>query len=132
MSYRSAFAKILLVLFASTTTLPAEINPVWTKPFPAFHIAGNLYYFGSQDLASYLIATPRGLILINSDLESSVPLIRQSVESLGFHFYDIKILLISHAHYDHCAGSAEILRLTGAKYFVMASDVSVVESGGKT
>jgi metallo-beta-lactamase class B len=60
-----------------------------------------------------------------------VPLIKKSVGSLGFHFSDIKILLISHAHDDHCAGSEQIIRLTGAKYFVMAGDVSVVESGGR-
>ena len=81
-------------------------------------------------LASYLIVTPQGDILINSSLESSVPLIRTSVEQLGFHFQDIKILLISHAHSDHDAGSAEVKRETGAKYMVMDGDVSVVESGG--
>lgn len=121
------FASIICALPLSAQH-PAE----WTNPFPAFRIAGNLYYVGSQDLASYLIATPKGLILINSDLEASVPLIQKSVESLGFHFSDVKILLISHAHYDHCAGSAEIIKRTGAKYYVMDGDVSVVESGGKT
>lgn len=110
---------------------PAKTNPAWTHPFPPFHIAGNLYYVGSQDLASYLIVTPQGLILINSDLPSSPSLIRASVEKLGFHFSDIKILLISHAHFDHCGGSEAILRATGAKYFVMDADVPVVESGGK-
>ena len=123
---------ILLCSFAFTTWLPAQIDPAWTRPFPPFRIAGNLYYVGSKDLASYLIATPRGLILINSNLESSPPLIRKSVETLGFRFSDIKILLISHAHYDHCAGSARLIRLTGAKYEVMGPDVSVVVSGGKT
>ncbi|MGB7266565.1 MAG: subclass B3 metallo-beta-lactamase [Terracidiphilus sp.] len=122
----------LLISLSSITALAASYPPAWTHPFPPFRIAGNLYYVGSQDLASYLIATPKGLILINSSLESSVPLIRKSVETLGFRFSDIKILLISHAHYDHCAGSARILRLTGAKYFVMDADVSVIESGGKT
>ena len=115
-------------------TLPiwAVQEPAWTAPFPPYRIAGNLYYVGSADLASYLIATPKGLILIDSDLASSPPLIRKSVEALGFRFSDIKILLISHAHVDHCAGSAEIIRETGAKYFVMNGDVSVVESGGKS
>ena len=106
--------------------------PTWTQPFPPFRIAGNLYYVGSDDLASYLIATPKGLILINSNLTSSPPLIRKSVEALGFRFSDIKILLISHAHSDHCAGSAEIIKQTGAKYEVMDGDVRVVESGGKS
>ena len=126
------FVLVLPVFFADVTPLSAATNPEWTQPFPAFRIAGNLYYVGSGDLASYLIATPKGLILINSNLESSPGLIRKSVETLGFRFADIKILLISHAHYDHCAGSAEILRETHAKYYVMDADVPVVESGGKT
>lgn len=112
-------------------TASAQTNADWTTPFPAFRIAGNLYYVGSKGLASYLVATPKGHILINSDLESSVPLIRASVEKLGFKFSDIRILLISHAHWDHDGGSAEVKRLTGAKYMVMDADVPVVESGGK-
>jgi metallo-beta-lactamase class B len=109
----------------------AQGHPEWTEPFPAFRIADNLYYVGSKDLASYLVTTPEGDILINSSLESSPPLIRKSVESLGFKFSDVKILLISHAHWDHDAGSAKIKALTGAKYMVMDADVPVVESGGK-
>src|SRR5690349_5242530 len=108
--------------------LAGQASSDWTEPFPAFPIAGNLYYVGSRGLASYLIATPQGHILINSDLESNVPMIRASVEKLKFS--DIKILLISHAHWDHDAGSAAIKRLTGAAYMVMDADVPVVESGG--
>ena len=121
---------ITLIVVADSARTPVQND--WTEPFPAFRIAGNLYYVGSRGLASYLIATPEGHILINSDLEANVPMIRSSVESLGFKFNDIKILLISHAHYDHCAGSDMIKRLTGAKYMVMEGDVDVVESGGKT
>ncbi|MBI3416567.1 MAG: subclass B3 metallo-beta-lactamase [Verrucomicrobia bacterium] len=112
--------------------LCAQVNPDWTEPFPPFRIAGNLYYMGSKGLANYLITTSQGHILINSDLEANVPLIRASVDKLGFKFTDIKILLISHAHWDHCAGSVAIKALTGAKYMVMDADVSAVESGGKT
>ena len=104
----------------------------WTEPFPPFKVAGNLYYVGSKGLAGYLVTTPQGHILINSNLEESVPQIQASVEKLGFKFTDIKILLISHAHWDHNAGSATIKRLTGAKYLVMKADVAAVESGGKT
>lgn len=102
----------------------------WTTPIAPFKIADNLYYVGSRDLASYLIVTPEGDILINSNLVSSPALIRKSVEQLGFKFSDIKILLISHAHFDHDAGSAEIKKLSGAQYMVMDADVPVVESGG--
>jgi metallo-beta-lactamase class B len=123
--------RLLTVLSLLAGSLLAQANPSWTEPFPPFKIAGNVYYVGSRDLASYLIATPQGHILINSNLESSVPQIRDSVEKLGFHFSDVNILLISHAHWDHDAGSAEIKKLTGAQYMVMDGDVPVVESGGK-
>jgi len=125
-------AMLALMIFVLPVALKAQPSPDWTTPFPPFHIAGNLYYVGTADLASYLVVTPKGLILINSNLASSPPLIRKGVEALGFKWSDIKILLISHAHYDHCAGSATILKETGAKYEVMDADVSVVESGGRT
>jgi metallo-beta-lactamase class B len=115
-----------------SATLFAQLNPDWTAPFPPHKIIANVYYVGSKDLASYLITTPQGHILINSNLESSVPSIRANVERLGFRFSDIKILLISHAHFDHCAGSALIKQLTGAKYMVMDGDVPVVEDGGRS
>ena len=108
----------------------AQSPSSWTEPFPPHTIAGNLHYVGSRDLASYLITTNEGHILINSSLEESVPLIRASVEKLGFKFADVKVLLISHAHADHCAGSAEIKKLTGARYMVMEGDVPAIESGG--
>src|SRR5271169_818394 len=94
-------------LLASQTHAQVQTNPDWLTPIAPFHIAGNLYYVGSKDLASYLIVTPKGLILINPSFKESVPLIRSSVEQLGFKFKDIKILLISHAHGDHDAGGAE-------------------------
>ena len=119
----------LLIVMAFAGNAVAQEND-WTEPFPPFRIAGNLYYVGSKGLANYLIATPQGHILINSDLEANVPLIRASVEKLGFKFSDIKILLISHAHWDHDAGSALIKQITGATYMVMDADVPVVESGG--
>ena len=119
-----------LVLLVSGRPAAPQAND-WLEPFPAFRIAGNLYYVGSRGLASYLVTTPRGHVLINSDLEANVPMIRASVEKLGFKYADIRILLISHAHFDHDAGSALIKRQTGASYMVMAGDVPVVESGGR-
>jgi metallo-beta-lactamase class B len=124
------FMMLLCILLCLPACMQAADKPEWTAPIAPFQIADNLYYVGSKDLASYLVVTPKGDILINSNLVSSPPLIKKSVEQLGFRFSDVKILLISHAHYDHDAGSAEIKRLTGAQYMVMDGDVPVVESGG--
>ena len=120
---------LLLLLFAGRAQ--AQQTPDWTTPFPPYRVIGNIYYVGSQGLASYLITTPQGNILINSNLDKSAPMIRESIEKLGFRFSDTKILLISHAHWDHCSGSAAIKELTGAKYMVMDADVPEIEAGGK-
>ncbi|WP_158941447.1 subclass B3 metallo-beta-lactamase [Granulicella sp. S190] len=122
----------LLLTFVFVCGLFAQDNPKWTTNHEPFRVIGNVYYVGSKDLASYLITTPQGHILINSNLPSSVPQIRKNIEALGFRFGDVKILLISHAHLDHCSGSKLLKQLTGAKYMVMDRDVPVVESGGKT
>jgi CubicO group peptidase (beta-lactamase class C family)/glyoxylase-like metal-dependent hydrolase (beta-lactamase superfamily II) len=103
----------------------------WYEPFPAHKILGNVYYVGSKDLATYLITTPEGHILINSGFERTVPLIQKSVESLGFKMTDVKILLASHAHSDHIAGHALLQKATGAKVYVMRGDDQVIASGGK-
>jgi len=125
------FLSFLVLTTALARSLRAQNPPDWTEPFPPHRVIANVYYVGSRGLASYLIATPKGHILINSSMESNVQMIAESIEKLGFHFVDVKILLISHAHWDHCAGSALLKKLTGAKYMVMDGDVPVVESGGK-
>jgi metallo-beta-lactamase class B len=129
---RIFFQILILVLSPIGSSLGQSTPPDWTEPFPPFHIAGNLYYVGSKGLANYLITTPQGNILINSDLEANVPMIHASIEKLGFKLEDTKILLISHAHWDHDAGSALIKEMTRARYMVMDADTAVVESGGKT
>lgn len=104
------------------------------RPFPPHRIMGNIYYVGTETQASFLVSTPEGLILINSNFERHVPIIRKAVEQLGFKFTDIKILLGSHAHADHQEGDALVKELTGAQVMAMAEDVPLLERirpGGK-
>jgi metallo-beta-lactamase class B len=129
---RAILSWLLLLLVHSPTLILADVNPSWTTPIAPFRIADDLYYVGSQDLASYLIVTPKGNILINANLVTSPPQLRASVESLGFHWNDTKVLLNSQAHADHMGGAAEVIRETHAKNMVMDGDVSVVETGART
>lgn len=102
--------------------------------FPPHKIAGNIYYVGTESLGSYLVTTPQGHVLINTDYERTVPTIQASVEKLGFKFSDIKIILGSHAHGDHMQGDALVKELTGAQVVAMAEDVPalrVMRSNGK-
>jgi metallo-beta-lactamase class B len=114
---------------------PWEIAPPRTREannsaFPPHRVIGNVYFVGTADYASFLITSDQGHILINPDFEDSVPLIQKSVEQLGFKFQDIKIILVSHAHGDHCAGTARAKELTGAQVMVMDIDAQLMEKGG--
>lgn len=123
--------RLTLAAILMLAATPAFAANDYLTPFPAHHVAGNIYFVGTKGMAVYLVTTPKGNILINSGLVESPAQIRQSIEKLGFKYAETKLLLISHAHFDHDAGSAQIVKETGAKYEVMDADVPVVESGGK-
>jgi metallo-beta-lactamase class B len=102
--------------------------------FPPHRIVGNLYYVGSRSLASFLIVTPDGHVLINTNWEDGVANLRASVEDLGFSFEDIRIILGSHAHADHMQGDALVKQLTGAAVMAMEQDLPLLTNmrpGGK-
>lgn len=135
------FFTCTLACLAQVPQTPQELFRRNTEPrdqlntyFPPHKIAGNLYYVGSPVLASFLIGTPQGSILINSSFEATVPTIRKSVEELGFKFSDIRILLGSHAHGDHMEGDALVKELAGAEVMAMEQDVPALRNmtpGGK-
>src|SRR6185295_20181596 len=142
---------LLIFIFAGLAAgLMAQSGKVWTAAelftrnvgtkedqdtaFPPHKIIGNIYYVGTRSLGTFLIVTPQGNILINSDYERTVPVIKASVEKLGFKFTDIKILLGSHAHGDHMEGDALAKELSGAQVMAMAEDVPALQRmqpGGK-
>ena len=134
----------LAVAACGAATLLAQAGKVWTAAelftrnvgtkedqdtaFPPHKIIGNLYYVGTRSLGTFLIVTPQGNILINSDYERTVPVIKSSVEKLGFKFTDIKILLGSHAHGDHMEGDPLALELSGAQAMAMAEDIPALQT----
>jgi metallo-beta-lactamase class B len=131
-----------LIAFSGSTAVNAQTAatyrqlPVtkedYVKTFPPFKVVGNLYYVGTYDLGVYLITTREGNILINTGINDSVARIRANIESLGFKFSDIKLLLGTHGHWDHVAGMAEVKRLTGAPMLMHEGDADMLESGGST
>ena len=104
------------------------------KAFPPHKVIGNIYSVGTEIQGSFLVTTPEGHILVNTNFEETVPLLRDAVEKLGFRFADIKIILGSHAHGDHMEGDARVKELTGARVMAMEQDVPALERmrpGGK-
>jgi metallo-beta-lactamase class B len=99
-----------------------EERAAWNMPLKPFHIVGNLYYVGVQGISSFLITTPDGDILVDGGLPESAPLIEKSISDLGFRLTDVKFLLNSHAHHDHCGGLTALKKDSGAKMIASAGD----------
>lgn len=131
--YRSVFVLLAIICFSSFIfTQKLEGDRKMNQPIEPFRIIGNIYYVGASDVTSYLITTPQGHILIDAGFEETVPQIKANIAKLGFKIEDIKILLINHAHYDHCGGAEEIKKLTNAKLYASPPDAPVLEDGGKS
>jgi metallo-beta-lactamase class B len=115
----------IALTFFSLTALSQPAG--WNDPFPPHRVMDNLYYVGTKELASFLIVTPDGLILMNTGYESTVPVIEDSVKKLGYNFKDIKILIAGHAHPDHAGGDNLVKELTGAQVVVGRLDVPAIQ-----
>jgi metallo-beta-lactamase class B len=104
------------------------------RAFPPHKVIGNIYSVGTEIQGSFLVTTPEGHILVNTNFDETVPLLREAVETLGFRLADIKIVLGSHAHGDHMEGNARVKELTGAQVMAMEQDVPALQRmrpGGK-
>jgi metallo-beta-lactamase class B len=125
---------ILVLIFASATHVCGQADPEsrsWNQPIKPYRIIGNLYYVGATEVSSYLIVTPKGHILLDSGFEETVPQIERNIAELGFRVADVKILINSHAHYDHAGGLAALKKLTGAKLMATEADARLLARGGK-
>jgi metallo-beta-lactamase class B len=115
---------------ASQRLKPEEFLPEMNQPVEPAHIIGNIYYVGTNGVSSFLIVTPDGHILLDSGFNQSVPLIRDSITKLGFRVADIRMLLSTHAHFDHVAGHALIQQQTGAQIIASRRDAEIIARGG--
>jgi metallo-beta-lactamase class B len=140
---RPVFLRLALVAAVSTAVGaqgPPQFSREWyaqfsgpfSRPVEPFQIVGNIYYVGAANLASYLLTTPEGHILIDTGMTEMHDGIVSSVERLGFAVSDIRILLSTHAHFDHIDGHALMQRRTGARVMAMAGDAEALQSGHDT
>ncbi len=106
-----------------------DVRPGWNKPMKPFRVIGNIYYVGPAGVAVYLIVTPKGDILTDGGLPEGVAQIEQNIAALGFNVRDVKVLLNSHAHFDHSGGLAQIKADSGARLYASAADTPILQSG---
>ena len=130
-SVLGALALLLVPSAAAHAQRPLECPPCaeWNAPQRPFRLHGNTYYVGTHGLGAILITSPQGHVLIDGGLPQSGALIRANVESLGFRMRDVKLILNSHAHYDHAGGIAELQRASGARIMASAWSAGVLKAG---
>ena len=123
---------LFLALLGCRETRPdfnAVLHGEWSTPVAPFRVVGNIHYVGAKNIASYLITSPQGHVLIDSGTREMAAVVRRNIEQLGFQLRDVKIMLNSHAHYDHVQSHAELKRLTGARVLVMREDAEALRTG---
>jgi metallo-beta-lactamase class B len=119
----------LMVIPATAIAQANDLGRNMNQPVPPFHIIGNIYYVGASDIASYLIVTPAGDILLDGGFVETAPQIEANIQKLGFKLKDVKFILNSHAHLDHAGGISEMKHATGAKFVAMDQDVAALTAG---
>jgi metallo-beta-lactamase class B len=125
---------LVATLLVSLLLTPQQYTPAvaeWNQPIEPFRIVGNLYYVGASDIASYAIATPDGIILIDTGFRETVPLIEANLEKLGFRLQNVRLILEMHAHYDHVGGIADVKTRTKARFLANPGDAPLLARGGK-
>lgn len=126
--------RLFLVAILSTVSLLAQYtpaNPEWNRPVDPFRIIGNIYYVGASSVSAFLITTPEGHVLLDTGFLDSVPLVEASIQKLGFRVEDIKIILATHAHFDHAGGVAHFRKRAGARVILNPVEVDLFSRGGK-
>ena len=80
-----AFTSLTGVAQAQTVKdLLDRMRVVWNAPNEPFRIIDNVYYVGTAGLASYLVVTPQGSILIDTVMPEATGQIKANIEKLGF------------------------------------------------
>ena len=118
----------LALLFAASASAQLD-PPAWTRPIAPFHVVGPIWYVGTEGLAAYLIKTRSGAILLDGTMAENVPAIERNIAAVGVRLRDVKLLLNSHAHFDHAAGLAKLKADSGARLAAGIGDRDALDTG---
>lgn len=124
-----AVAAIAAAALSAPMPAPAQDKTSWTRPVEPFRIVDHVYYVGTGGVSAYLITSGHRAILLDGTLAQNAPLIERNIEQLGFRLKDVKIIVNSHAHFDHAGAIGRLRHDTGAIFYASAGDRWALEHG---
>lgn len=134
--WRDAAVAALMTMASTMAMAASDTDPIrcsmckeWSQPQKPFNIYGNTWYVGTRELSAVLITGPRGHILLDGTLPQAAPQIAANIARLGFRITDVKLILNSHAHFDHASGIAALQRMSGARVVASLSGAAVLRAG---
>lgn len=123
-------ALLLMLIACGAPAKPnAALHGEWSTPVAPYRITDRVSYVGANHISSFLVTTSAGNIVIDTGTIEMDASIRAGIAQLGYKLADTKILLCTHAHFDHVGSLAALQHATGAKVMVMRGDVEAVETG---
>jgi metallo-beta-lactamase class B len=126
------FMRVLALVSLVATIAAAQVDPLrgpGSRPVEPYRVIANIYYVGTTGISAHLITTPQGVVLIDTGTKEMLPGLRASIEKLGHKLSDVKIILSSHAHWDHVENHAAMQELTGAQIMAVGEDAAAIASG---
>ena len=97
-------------------------DATWAEAKAPFRVMENVYFVGTKWVSAFLIDTPEGLILIDCMYREVLYLLIDSIRALGFDPHDIKHLLLTHGHFDHCGAVRELQEMSNCEVWVGEGD----------
>jgi metallo-beta-lactamase class B len=129
--WRASLAAALAALTVLAVHAQRDIPAAWTTRTEPFHVIDTIYYVGTLDLASYLVTTAEGHILIDTGLPENAGAVIDNIRALGFSLRDVRMILTTQAHFDHVGAHAHLQKATGARVLVTAADADLIRHGGR-
>jgi glyoxylase-like metal-dependent hydrolase (beta-lactamase superfamily II) len=80
--------------------------------------------------SSYLIRGVKGIIMVDAGTPNKIRSFKRKLSRLYIRPQEIKLIVLTHSHFDHAGSAKEIQELTGAKIVIHESEKTFLEEGG--
>jgi hydroxyacylglutathione hydrolase len=80
--------------------------------------------------SSYLIRGVKGIVMVDAGMPNKIRAFKRKLARLYIKPNDIKLIVLTHSHFDHAGSSKDIKEFTGAKIVIHGSEKVFLEYEG--